>query len=111
MDLLGDEGLLRIGGKKTTDPKAAIEEERRRWREAPPTNAALDAWAKDLRPAKGGCHICQRDARGTCGSCERPVCSSHSWIMLGVCRECATEDRMASWNKERSTGKNWLDEA
>ena len=112
-DLLDDDGLLDIGRKRSTDPGRAVAEERGKWQEAPEQNAELASWAKQAAPSKdGACHVCQRPARGACGSCGRPACSSHSWVMLGVCRACATEDRMQRWHHERAAGQdNWLEEA
>lgn len=66
---------------------------------------------EDAATTGDACHMCQRRASRTCKSCERPVCAADSWVMFGLCRSCASEDRVKGWNAERrATGGNWLEE-
>lgn len=41
----------------------------------------------------GKCGICQeRDAHHRCVHCAKVACRDHFWSMLGLCKECATEE-------------------
>lgn len=90
--LLDDPGLLNLGSK---------------------TQSSSDL--SDFAPAPkvdnpDGCYLCERGTKMTCQSCNRGVCAAHSWVMLGVCKQCATEERVKSWNKNRTaSGDNWLE--
>ncbi len=109
-DLLDDDGLLDLR-KRARDVDGVVAEERSRWDDLPPSNQALAAW-DTKKPALGRCHVCDHPPRMTCRSCHKQACGSHSWVMLGVCRACATEDRVARWNKEKqASDKNWLEDA
>lgn len=116
MDLLGDEGLLDLRGRgRRTDPGSLVEEARRGRTELPESNAELAAWARDQGSAPepeapDHCHRCQRPPRLRCNSCDRPTCAAHSWVMLGVCRDCATEDRMSRWHGSTVSDRNWLED-
>ena len=82
------------------------------------SNRDLEEWAKGSAPTtpttpadRGACHVCRKPARGPCQGCGRPACSAHTWIMFGLCTECASEDRIRRWNQQgRATGGNWLEE-
>ena len=115
MDLLGDDGLLDLRGRgRRTDPGALVEETRRHRAPMPETNAELAAWARDQPAAPATapdhCHRCQRPPRLQCRSCQKPTCAAHSWAMLGVCRDCATEERMKRWHGSTVSDRNWLEE-
>lgn len=110
MDLL-DDGLIDLGAKRRTDPDAVVRDERGPWTDMPDSNADLEAWTGG-GTTDDGCHLCDRDARLRCNSCGRGACGSHSWHMLGVCRDCATEDRMQRWHRSaRPSESNWLEDA
>lgn len=117
-DLLGDDGLLdlrRRGRGSRTDPDAFVEEARRHRTQLPEANAELAAWARERTPAGAApepdrCHRCTRPPRLRCNSCGKPTCAAHSWVMLGVCRDCATEDRMKRWHGSRVSERNWLED-
>ena len=111
-DLLDDDGLLDLRDHgRSTDPKALVEETRRRRADMPDTNRALEAWREGrMEVRQDGCHLCGRPHRMTCKSCDRPACGQHSWVMLGVCRDCATEDRVSRWHTEpEASEQNWLE--
>lgn len=73
-----------------------------------PTNAELEAWAaqahaqgKELpeppkaRRPQGPCRLCQeRPSAHRCVSCDRDACREDYWIMLGLCRDCLTEEEL-----------------
>ena len=57
--------------------------------DAPPAEA--QPATTDLSP----CAICDaRSAIQRCIQCERPVCRDDVWTMLGLCKQCATEDEV-----------------
>lgn len=61
-------------------------------------NPDLAAWAKEhgdqaetpapLRPINGPCGVCSNRATTRCLRCERPVCSRHHHVMVGMCDRC-----------------------
>jgi hypothetical protein len=47
------------------------------------------------RPTRGACNICrEKEAAERCLHCEQVVCREHFWIMLGLCKSCATEEEL-----------------
>ncbi len=96
VDLLDDDGLLAIGARKTTDEELA------QYAKPAPRPAPVE---------NGTCHLCENPGIRTCQGCERPTCAAHHWVMFGLCRACASEDRVQGWNKERSVGPDWLEKS
>ena len=44
---------------------------------------------------EGTCHVCEiRDAKHRCIRCGNIACLACFWIMLGICKECITEEKM-----------------
>ncbi|MGB1587013.1 MAG: hypothetical protein ACPHID_08240 [Thermoplasmatota archaeon] len=110
MDLLDDDGLLDLRRRGASRPEDVVADVREQWQTLPDSNADLTAWSGQ-RPEDGSCYACTRDEKLRCRSCQRPACASHSWVMLGVCRECATDERMSRFHKPRETSEqNWLEE-
>ena len=114
-DLLDDEGLLDLRRRaKATDPAAVLAEERRR-REAfsprPGDGPAPAALHTDPTTASGLCGVCgSRAARDRCTSCGRPACAADLWIMLRLCRACASDGDVARGQRgARPEGRNWLE--
>ena len=65
----------------------------------PPTETSLrDAVAAtpEAAPSANGlCELCtEKGAAERCLHCARGVCREHFWIMLGLCKSCATEDEV-----------------
>lgn len=114
MDLLGDDGLLDLRKRaRRTDPKEVVDEIRGRRSSLPDRNEELAAWLEEdgaPRPDGSGCHVCGRMARLTCKACGRGVCAQDSWFMLGLCRACATEERVQAWHGEEPDVGNWLEQ-
>lgn len=124
MDLLDDDGLLDLRRRgRATDPRSAVAEERRRRDQAAddePDWGSLGADAEGGRDGSDGadavpegtCPICKRRAGALdCRSCGRRVCKSDAWIMFGLCRTCAKEDRVQRWNEQAAPeDRNWLQE-
>lgn len=109
VDLLDDDGLLDLR-EGSSDPQKAVAEIRAGHQKAPATNKELEAWAQE-RPkvSHDGCHLCGNTPRLQCGVCQKPACGKDSWVMLGICRDCATEDRMRMWHeRNRKVSDNWL---
>ncbi len=113
MDLLDDDGLLDIRRRASkTDPGAVINElaadESR-----PARNSALTEWAsnlgRDAPTADGRCHLCDQDGRYTCNQCHASACASDYWLMFGLCRRCAKDERVQRFHKElEPEDSNWL---
>lgn len=108
MNLLDDDGLLNLSRRSRTDPEVAVREIRGQRRETPAQNAALRDWSAPEKPQGQDCHLCGRPPRLRCQACGRGACSADSWVMLGLCRSCATEERMKAWHEERDVSENWL---
>ncbi len=115
MDLLGDDDLIDLRKRaKSSDPAAFVDDARRHRPSLPESNRELARWAQDRPAAQPAanpdhCHQCKNPPRMVCKSCDRPSCAAHSWAMLGVCRGCATEDRMKRWHRSTVSDKNWLE--
>ncbi len=72
----------------------------------------LRALARAPAPRPGMCALCDHRAQLTCSGCGKEVCKADSWVMFGLCRVCATEDRVARWNKQKEVdSQNWLEDA
>lgn len=115
MDLLDDDGLMDIGRRaKGTDPEAVTRELRSGRATMAPVNPALNDWAANLgRPGdaapSGGCHVCGRTGRYTCNQCHRSACAADYWLMFGLCRDCAKEERVSRWHQDAAPEQtNWL---
>jgi len=53
----------------------------------------------------GKCEICKiNDAKFVCMRCNRKVCSSCYFNILGLCKKCVARDVVEKWKGER---KNW----
>jgi len=51
---------------------------------------------------EGKCEICEiRDAKYRCIRCGKVACLSCFWTMLGICKECITEQMMKEWKEQR----------
>lgn len=115
MDLLDDDGLLDIGRRaRRTDPQAAVEELRPR-DTVPERNSALSDWAAGLGTdgnagnSSTECHLCNRPGPHACNQCGRAACTADFWVMYGLCRACAKDDRVH--NAQRTPepeATNWL---
>ncbi len=109
VDLLGDDGLLDIRRTRRTDPTQLVEDLRRDRDEMPASNDALREWAASPGKVHTACHLCGSKPRMQCQACSRPACGKDSWVMLGLCRTCATEERMRLWHdRNRTVSDNWL---
>lgn len=127
MDLLDDDTLLDLRRRaKATDPAAVLEEERRQRQQAAgtsPRSSAPLVWPQgqaslanttgiplDPGPAPGTCALCQqRPAKDACTSCGRPACAADLWVMLRLCRACASDADVARGQRgARPEGSNWL---
>ncbi len=113
MDLLDDDSLLDIRHRaKKTDPGAVIAELRGQ-SDRPERNAALTDWASNLGRKEaspdGGCHLCSAPGRYACNQCQQPACAADYWLMFGLCRRCAKDERVQRFHKElEPEERNWL---
>lgn len=114
MDLLDDDGLLDLGQRaRRTDPRAAVDELRPR-DNFPERNSALSDWAANLGTNgsdsnEATCHLCARAGPHSCNQCGRAACTADYWVMYGLCRACAKDDRVHSAQRTpEPEATNWL---
>jgi hypothetical protein len=98
------------GTEVVTEPQLGtdVDPEIPRLRERGPVEAGPEP-REGVPEADGPCHVCgegEEDARYACVSCERPACSSHMWVMFGLCEGCATEEQIRKLRGER-TQEDW----
>ena len=126
-DLLDDESLLDLRRRaKPTDPAAVLAEERARRKAVarPPTRAteSTESWENGTGSpdsvdsvARSGamCGVCKtRPARDRCTSCGQPACAADLWVMLRLCRSCASDGDVARGQRgAKPEGRNWLEGA
>jgi len=112
MDLLDDEALIDLRRRaKATDPGAVLAEERQRRQTTKPQNFSLpDAAAPETVPA-GLCALCKtRPLRDHCVQCGRAACAADLWVMLRLCRTCASDDDVERGQRGSRPGqRNWLE--
>mgnify|MGYP006280184905 CR=1 FL=1 len=72
-----------------------------------------DAEKQNKKP-KGNCAICgNRKAEAVCIKCNRSVCSSCYFKIIGVCKECVPKDIAEKWEGkqpdwEKELGVEWV---
>lgn len=136
MDLLDDDTLIDLRRRaRPTDPAAVLQEEGRR-ANLPATNPALRDWQgaspattpatpptatpdRTAPPASskagdsdnGLCQLCgTRPQRGQCAMCQRHACAADLWVMLRLCRDCASDDAVARGQRgAQPEARNWLE--
>ena len=120
MDLLDDDGLLDIRRRaRGTDPAAVTRElsDRVRRDDVPERNSALNDWAANLgnprqAPTAESCHLCGKAAHTTCNQCGNKACTADFWVMYGLCRRCAKDDRVHNAQRTPEPEEtNWLGES
>lgn len=63
----------------------------------------------------GRCQVCgERDAKVVCLKCDRSVCSSCYFKIIGVCKKCIPKDIAEKWEGkqpdwEKLLGVEWVD--
>lgn len=132
MDLLDDDALIDLRRRaRPTDPAAVLQEEGRRTA-MPSTNPAFREFQDQSRIpstpavdpsstsppgagttplAQGLCQLCTtRPARGSCAMCGRSACAADLWVMLRLCRDCASDDAVARGQRgAKPEDRNWLE--
>lgn len=110
VDLLDDDTLLDLRKRRApSDVAGTVADMRRGDRPMPESNQALREWRPGAK-RHDGCHLCGRRPRLQCQACQRPACGADSWVMLGLCRTCATEERVKLRRQdERTVSDDWLD--
>ncbi len=117
-DLLDDEALLDLRRRaKATDPAAVLAEERQRRAAFAARSNGLAVPAPASSPsaspasAPGLCAVCgTRPAKDKCTSCGRPACAADLWIMLRLCRACASDGDVERGQRgAKPEAGNWLE--
>lgn len=112
MDLLDDETLIDLRRRaKATDPAAVLAEERQRRHAANPQPMAVPEAPTPEPVAAGICALCKtRPSRGHCVQCGRAACAADLWVMLRLCRTCASDDDVERGQRGRREGaRNWAE--
>ncbi|HEC75864.1 MAG TPA: hypothetical protein ENI33_01220 [Thermoplasmatales archaeon] len=56
---------------------------------------SIDEKEEEEEKIEGDCQICEkRDAKYRCIRCGKQVCISCYWTMLGICKDCISEEKM-----------------
>lgn len=62
------------------------------------------------KKAKGKCQICGKNkAKFVCLKCEKPVCPSCYFNIIGVCKICVPKEYVEIWEKKNPDWKEVLD--
>lgn len=126
MDLLDDDTLIDLRRRaRPTDPAAVLAEEGRRsslparnpalrdWEgtSQPPTTPGPNQTDASAAPGNGLCQLCgTRPQRGQCAMCHRHACAADLWVMLRLCRDCASDDAVARGQRgAQPEAGNWLE--
>ena len=93
-------------------------------------NKALREWIEESRDeiriaqkqrknskkkASGKCSICgKKDAVAFCLKCNKPVCQSCYFKIIGICKKCISDDVAKKWEGsrpdwEKELGVEWVD--
>lgn len=111
MDLLDDESLLDLRRRARPTDAAAVLEEERRLRQT--RRAAASGFLPPAAPPADPtvCALCKvGKPRDACLQCGRPACAADLWIMLRLCRDCATDQDVERGQRDaRPSAKNWLE--
>ena len=76
----------------------------------PPATTGQGSRSGGPGPLEGLCHVCRsRKGIRDCQGCGKPVCAADHWLMFGLCRTCASEDRVRRWQRGSEVSDvNWL---
>ncbi len=117
--LLDDDELLNLGSRRTQGTSSAaststpgVNKDLEAWMDAGTARPDKEAKGKDGQPGKDTCGMCgQRRPQYQCVQCKRPTCAADYWVMLALCRDCASEERVRRFRTGtgRAEGQNWLD--
>ena len=91
---MDDEEIIAFLGERMKKTELTdMNEELRKWMEEHGVQIEKDT--EDEEPVEGTCEICElRDAEYRCIRCGKIACMSCFWVMLGICKECITEEKM-----------------
>jgi len=79
---------------------------------SPTVEGALE---KETKKPSGKCELCgQRDAQSVCIKCEKSVCASCYFKIIGVCKKCIPKEVVEKWEDkhpdwEKVLGVEWVD--
>jgi hypothetical protein len=60
----------------------------------------MDGTDESDEPVAGLCELCEiREAVIRCIECGKQVCRSCSWTMLGICKDCLTEEQFKEFKE------------
>ena len=98
------------------DNSALMNEELQEWLEAArAAKKTSDKSGKSKKKPTGKCQICgEKNAKFVCLKCERSVCMSCYFKIIGVCKKCVPKDTAEKWEAkspdwEKVLGVEWVD--
>lgn len=96
--------------------KVQMNKELQEWIEESKKKIQIDVKKKaQLKKPSGKCQICgEKKAESVCLKCERSVCSSCYFKLIGVCKKCVPSDIAEKWEGkhpdwEKVLGVEWVD--
>jgi hypothetical protein len=98
-------------------PDTTMNEELKRWIEEskPEIKKSLDEKSKSKKKLKSKCEICgEKQAKHICLQCEKAVCKSCYFKIIGVCKKCIPPEIAGKWEGsvtdwEKEFGVEWVD--
>ena len=100
--------------KMTESKKVAMNKELQRWIEETKQDIKDAKKTKSLKKPKGKCEICgKKIAKHVCIKCEKSVCNSCYFKIIGVCKKCIPPVIAGKWDGshpdwEKELGVDWV---
>ena len=99
-----------------SENQASMNEELRRWIQETKqdTKKSKDKKKKHGKKPSGKCQICgEKTAQHTCLKCEKSVCKSCYFKLIGVCKKCIPPEIAGRWDGsqtdwEKELGVEWV---
>jgi hypothetical protein len=101
--------------EEMTEPrKVSMNEELQRWIQESKQNVKVTKKKKSRKKPTGKCEICgKRKAEHICLKCEKSVCKSCYFKIIGVCKKCVPPEIGGKWDGsskdwEKELGVEWV---
>ena len=98
--------------KKNTE---SMNEELRKWLEESKNHISVTKRKNKKKKPSGKCQICgEKKADFICIKCEKPICKSCYFKIIGVCKKCVPPEIAGKWEGsqpdwEKELGVEWVD--
>jgi hypothetical protein len=106
--------LFMMKKKMTKSKKVAMNKELQRWIDETKQDKKDAKKTKSLKKPKGKCEICgKKIAKYVCIKCEKSVCNSCYFKIIGVCKKCIPPEIAGKWDGshpdwEKELGVDWV---